>query len=55
MLRKILDIIFILLMILMLVWTIIVDYVSVNTFVVMWLFMFRELILVTKFDFKKRV
>lgn len=50
--RKILDVIFILAMIFMLIWTIIVDYVSINTFVVMWMFIFRELILVTKSDFK---
>lgn len=53
MVRKIVDAMLILLMILMLIWTIVVDYVSVNTFVAMWLFMFRELILITKHDFKK--
>lgn len=55
MIKKIFDIAFILLMIFGLIWTIIVDYVSVNTFVVMWLFIFRELILITKFDFKEKV
>lgn len=52
--RKILDVVFILAMIFMLIWTIIVDYVSINTFVVMWMFIFRELISITKLDFKKR-
>lgn len=52
--RKILDVIFILAMIFMLIWTIIVDYVSINTFVVMWMFIFRELILVAKSDFKNK-
>ena len=51
--RKILDVIFILAMIFMLIWTIIVDYVSINIFVVMWMFIFRELISITKLDFKK--